>query len=40
MNDTDKFLGNNLTTVTHEPPVQASSGNISYIGKIVFDLKN
>jgi len=40
MKDTDKVLGNNLTTVTHEPPVQASSGNISFIGKIVFNQKN
>lgn len=32
MNDFDKILGKNLTSVTHEPPVQTSSGNISYIG--------
>lgn len=37
MKDTDKVLGKNLTTVTHDPPVQASSGNISFIGKIVFN---
>jgi len=40
MKDIDRVVGKNLTTVTHEPPVQASSGNISYIGKIVFNLKN
>ncbi|XP_029345825.1 plexin domain-containing protein 2-like [Acyrthosiphon pisum] len=32
LNDTDKIFGKNLTSVTHEPPIQASSGNISYIG--------
>ncbi|XP_025205299.1 plexin domain-containing protein 2 [Melanaphis sacchari] len=31
-NDSDKVLGKNLTSVTHEPPVQGSTVNISYIG--------
>lgn len=35
MNDADKIFGKNLTSVTHEPPIQASSGNTSYIGKVV-----
>ncbi|CAH1723849.1 plexin domain-containing protein 2 [Aphis gossypii] len=31
-NDSEKVLEKNLTSVTHEPPVQTSSNNISYIG--------
>lgn len=39
MNGTDKVFGKNLTSVTHESPIQASSENISYIGKVVLQFK-
>jgi len=35
LNDFDKVLGKNLTSMTHEPPVPENSGNISYIGKVM-----
>lgn len=33
VNDSDKIIGSNLTSVTHEPPVQEINNNISYVGK-------
>lgn len=32
MNDSDKILGGNLSSVTHEPPVRENNGS-AYIGK-------
>lgn len=35
LNDSSKTIGENLTSVTQEPPVQENTSNISYIGKLL-----